>query len=313
MEEYGEEIRSRLPNHRVLVASTPHEEREGIRSASVATGITISEELVAAAENLQLFVVASSGYSYLPLDALADQGIALVNASGIHAPGIAEQVVGNILVFSRRLYQGWRQKQRNEWRHFQADELKGSTITIVGLGSIGKSVAARLSGFDVETIGLRYSPDKGGPTDEVYGFRDDRDFHRALNRTDYLVLSSPLTEETRGIIDSEAFATLPPDAVLINVARGGLVDTQALTHAIQIGDLRGAALDVTDPEPLPGEHPLWDLESVLITPHIGGHTPEHWPRLATILSNNVEKLEQNSDPSEFENIVQLPNKAEQIQ
>jgi phosphoglycerate dehydrogenase-like enzyme len=302
MDDYGDAIRSRLPDWTVDVAGTPREERELVERARVATGISISEELVRAAENLELFVVASSGCGHLPLDTLAEEGVSLANAAGIHAPGIAEQVLGNILVFSRRLHRGWRQKQRCEWRHYQADELTGSTVTVVGMGSIGETIVERLSGFDVSTIGVRYTPEKGGPTDEVIGFEDEA-FHRALSRTDYLVLSSPLTSMTRGIIDSEAIKTLPPDAVLINVARGELVDTDALTHGLQTGNLRGAALDVTDPEPLPADHPLWKLQNVFITPHMGGHTPEHWPRLADILAENARALEAGESREEYRNLV----------
>jgi len=305
---YGEAIRSRLPERSVAVASTPHEERELLESARVATGISISEEQVRIASNLELFVVASSGCGHLPLEALSEAGVAVVNAAGIHAPGIAEQVLGNILVFARELHKGWQQKQRREWRHYQADELTGSTVTVIGLGAIGQTVVERLAGFDVTTIGIRYTPEKGGPTDEVYGF-DDRAVHEALARTDYLVLATRLTDTTRGIIDEEALATLPPDAVLINVARGGLVDTAALTKAVQIGDIGGAALDVTDPEPLPADHPLWLMENVFITPHMGGHTPAHWPRLAEILAENVAQLEANEPYSNYENLVQQPGGA----
>jgi phosphoglycerate dehydrogenase-like enzyme len=303
MSEYGDEIQSRLPDQQVVVASTPAKERTLLKSTRVATGISISEDLLAVADKLELFVVASSGYDHLPLDALTENGVAVVNASGIHAPGIAEQVVGNMLVFSRRLYKGWEQKQRHEWHHYQANELTGKTVTLVGLGSINQTVVKRLSGFDVETIGVRYTPEKGGPADEIIGFEDQDLFHDALARTDYLVLASPITDLTYRIVDGDAIASLPPDAVVINVGRGGLVDTDALTRAVQLGNLHGAALDVADPEPLPPEHPLWRLDTVLITPHMGGHTPYHWPRLAEILARNFKKLNKSVDPEEFENIV----------
>jgi phosphoglycerate dehydrogenase-like enzyme len=302
MQDYGEEIRSRLPNHSVAVASTPQEERECIASARVATGITITEDLIGRAKNLELFVVASSGCNHLPMEVLDDRDVTAVNASGIHAPGIAEQVVGYILVFARRLYEGWHRQQQCEWRHYQASELKDDTVTVVGLGSIGETIVERLAGFEVKTIGVRYTPEKGGPTDEVIGFDYD-DFHEALARTSYLVLASPLTDTTRGLVDAEALATLPPDAAVVNIARGGLVDTDALTRALQIGDIRHAALDVTDPEPLPTTHPLWAMRNVTITPHMGGHTPKHWPRLADILAENVQALDTDEHPKSFENHV----------
>jgi phosphoglycerate dehydrogenase-like enzyme len=177
--------------------------------------------------------------------------------------------------------------------------LQGSTVTVVGLGAIGQAVVERLEGFGVDTIGVRYTPEKGGPTDEVLGFGDD-DLHEALARTDYLVLACPLTETTRGLVGSEEFETLPPDSVLVNVARGPVVETEALVSALRKEHVRGAALDVTDPEPLPEDHPLWNFENCLITPHYSGYTPEYYSRLADIVAENVRRLE---DGVELENRV----------
>ena len=309
VESYGEEIRERLPDHDVAVARTPHEERELIADTRVATGINITEELIERAANLELFVVASSGYEHLPLETLDEHGVTVVNASGIHAPAIADQVLGYLLMFTRKLPRALDQQRGREWRHYQPDEVDGSTVTIVGLGSIGKAIAQRLEGFDVSTVGIRYNPEKGGPTDEVIGF-DDRAFHAALARTDYLVLSTPLTDETRHLISSAELDTLQPDAFLINVCRGGVVDSDALLSHLQKGSIAGAAMDVTDPEPLPSDHPLWFLDNVIITPHVGGHTPKHWDRLADILASNVEILD-GTAAEEFVNQVTYPTETEQ--
>jgi phosphoglycerate dehydrogenase-like enzyme len=261
--------------------------------------------LLERAQNLELFAAASSGIGRLPQEQLRERGVVVTNASGIHAPGIAEQVLGKMLTFARRLHEGWRRQQDNQWRHYQAGELKGSTVTIVGLGSIGQEVATRLQGFDVHSIGVRYTPEKGGPTDEVIGF-DDGAFDDACARTDYLVIACPLTDETRGLVDREALITLPPEAVVVNVARGPIVDTDALVWAIRDGAIGGAALDVTDPEPLPSSHPLWDFDNVLITPHMGGHTPQHWSRLADILAENVRLHESATDATPLRNQVLPP-------
>jgi phosphoglycerate dehydrogenase-like enzyme len=290
MESYAEALRERLPDRTVVHARTPKEERELVADARVVTGITVDESLLARADRLELFACTFAGTDHVPMDALAERGVAVTNAGGIHAPGIAEQAVGNMLVFARRLHEGWRRKQRSEWRHFQSGELTGSTVTVIGLGSIGRAVTQRLQGFDVETIGVRYTPEKGGPTDEVVGFDED-DIHDALSRSRYVVVACPLTEATRGLIGTSEFATMPTDAVLVNTARGPIVETDALVAALRSNKIRGAALDVTDPEPLPADNPLWDLENCLITPHTGGHTPLHWDRLADIVAENVERLE----------------------
>ncbi|MFW6003016.1 MAG: D-2-hydroxyacid dehydrogenase [Halanaeroarchaeum sp.] len=305
MASYAETLRERLPDRTVRLARTPRQEREAIEDARVVTGITLDERLLDRAENLALFACTFAGTDHLPLDALAERDVAVTNAGGIHAPGIAEQAIANMLVFARRLHEGWRRKQRAEWRHFQSGELLGSTVTIVGLGSIGRAVARRLQGFEVETIGIRYTPSKGGPTDEVAGF-DEAAIHESLARSEYVVLACPLNDLTRGLLGPEEFATMRTDAVLVNTARGGIVDTDALVSALRTNAIRGAALDVTDPEPLPADHPLWTLENCLVTPHTGGHTPRHWDRLADIVAENVARLESGE---QLQNLVLAPDSA----
>lgn len=302
MSAYADRLRERLPDSNVRLARTPQEERELVEEARVITGIDIDEQLFDKAENLDLFACTFAGTDHVPVNALTERGVAVTNAGGIHAPGIAEQAIGNMLIFARRLHEGWRRKQNNEWRHFQSYEFTGSTVTIVGLGAIGEALAQRLQGFAVDTIGIRYTPAKDGPTDEVCGFGEE-EFHDALARTDYLAIACPLTKTTRELIDGEALATLPSSAVIVNAARGGIVDTDALVAALQSEAIRGAALDVTNPEPLPQEHPLWTLENCLITPHTGGHTPCHWERLADIVSRNVERL---GTGKTLENLVLSP-------
>ncbi|WP_121744792.1 D-2-hydroxyacid dehydrogenase [Natronorubrum halophilum] len=301
VEQYVAAVRERLPNRTVELARTPAEEREKIEDARFVTGMTLGDDLLEAAENLEVFACAYAGTGHLPLERLEERGVTVTNASGVHGPNIGEHVLGAILRFARRFHVGARHQRRREWRHYQTHELQGSTVTIVGLGAIGRAVCERLEPFGVETIGARYTPEKGGPTDEVIGFEGDA-FDAALAKTDYLVLACPLTETTRGLLDREAFVTLDPDAVLVNIARGPVVDTDALVEALRSNWIRGASLDVTDPEPLPEEHPLWTLENVQITPHNAGYTPEYYERLADIVAENARRFAH--DPAaELENQV----------
>ena len=294
MESYAEALRERLPDRTVALARTPRQERELVAEARVATGIDLDPEQVESASNLELFACTFAGTDHVPTDELAARGVGVTNAGGIHAPGIAEQAIGNMLTFARRLHEGWRRKQNGEWRHFQSNEFTDSTVTVVGLGSIGQAVVQRLQGFEVDTVGVRYTPSKGGPTDEVVGFDEDA-VHDALSRSEYVVVACPLNDLTRGLIGEAEFATMPPEAVLVNTARGGIVDTDALVSALQSNKIRGAALDVTDPEPLPNDHELWDLENCLLTPHTGGHTPKHWDRLADIVAENLDRLDSGEE------------------
>ncbi len=301
IEGYVDAIRERLPDHEVRHARSPREEREFVQDAEVVTGLS-PKGWLDHADRLELFQCLYAGTDHLPLTELAERGVAVTSAAGVHGPNIAEWVIGMMLTFARRLHTGFRRADRREWRHFQAGEFQGSTVTIVGLGNIGTAVAERLDGFGVETIGVRYTPSKGGPTDEVVGFDPD-EFHDALARTDYLVIACPLTETTEGLIDAAAFETLPPSAVLLNIARGPIVETEALVHELQTGGLEGAALDVTDPEPLPEDHVLWTFENVLITPHNSGHTPAYYERVADILAENVDRIAEAGLEAELRNQV----------
>ena len=299
---YADALRERLPETTVHHGRTPAEERDLLGDARVVTGLDLDESLLDVAEELRVFACAYAGTGHLPMDCFAEAGVTVTNAAGVHEPNVSEHVLGAILHFARRFHVGQRRQRRREWRHYRAHELQGSTVTVVGLGAIGRAVLERLDPFGVDTIGVRYTPEKGGPADEVVGF-DPEPFHEALARTDYLVLACPLTDETRGLVDDAAFGTLPPDAVLVNVARGAVVDTDDLVAALRANRLRGAALDVTDPEPLPEEHPLWTFENVQLTPHNAGHTPAYYDRLAEVVAGNVRRIRETGSFDDLENQV----------
>ncbi|PSQ36094.1 hydroxyacid dehydrogenase [Halobacteriales archaeon QS_9_70_65] len=275
---YAAALEERLPDHTVVHARTPAEERDRARTADVVTGRRIDDDLLAAADGAAVFACVFAGYDHLPTAALAEAGITVTNAAGVHAPNAAEHAVGAVLSFARGLHEAAR---ADRWAPQHPGELAGSTVTVVGLGAIGSAVAERLAPFDVTTLGVRRRPEAGGPTDEVFG-ADDLD--AALARTDYLVLCCPLTDE----------------AVLVNVARGAVVDTDALVRALRRGRVGGAALDVTDPEPLPDDHPLWGFDDVVVTPHTAGATPEYYERLADIVADNVRRL---TDERPLRNVV----------
>ncbi len=285
-EEYADTIRDARPDMDVAVARTPAEEREYLAEATVATGYQIDSELVELTETLEVFACTFAGIGHLPLDALEEADVTVTNASGVHGPNVAEQVMGYVLSDIRNLRRAWEQNRRGEWNHFQGGELRGSTATVVGMGPIGTEIISRFNDFGVETIGVRYTPEKGGNADEIVGFEGTLD---AAARSDYLVLACPLTETTEELIDDQVFNALSTDAMLVNIARGPVVETDALVAALRGNDIRSAALDVTDPEPLPGDHPLWKLSNCLITPHNAGYTPEYWSRCTEILNDALKE------------------------
>ena len=303
VDEYAAALRDRLPDHEVVVARTPDEERDAVAGADVVSGEGDSMgRLLGDVEtpDLKLFAGVYAGTGHLDLDAFREANVAVTNASGVHAPNISEYVVGALVSVVRDFRRATRQQDRREWRAYQTRELEGSTVTVVGVGSIGEAILERLEPFGVERLAVRHSPEKGGPADEVVGFDG---LHDALARTDHLVLACPLTDETEGLIDDDALRTLPPSATLVNIARGPVVDTDALVSTLNVNDLGAAFLDVTDPEPLPEDHPLWGFEDVRITPHNAGHTPAYFDRLADVVGENVGRIEETGRAEGLRNQV----------
>jgi phosphoglycerate dehydrogenase-like enzyme len=286
-EEYAELLRERLPDCEVTFARTPAEQREALERAEVATARDFGADQLDDAPNLQLFATLFAGTDHLDLDAFERHGVAVTNSSGVHGPNIAEYVVGWLVGIARQFPTVIEQNQRGVWQSYPVRELHGSRAAVVGLGAIGEAVVDRLDAFGVETVGVRYTPEKGGPADEIYGFEE---IHEAVADADHVVLACPLSDATRGLIDDDVLTTMRTDATLVNVARGPVVDTDALVSALQSNELRGAVLDVTDPEPLPQDSPLWQMDDVVITPHNAGNTPNYFERSADILVRNVEKL-----------------------
>ncbi len=260
-DDYVQALEARLPGREVAYAATPETERDLLPGATV---------------------------------------VAVTNASGVHAPNVSEYALGAVLTFARGFLESRRRQKRREWRSHQVHELAGSTVAVVGMGAIGQSVVDRLDAFDVHTVGVRYTPEKGGPTDEVYGYDD---VSEAVGDAASVVLACPLTDATEHLVDAEVFLTMPPASVLVNVARGGVVDTRALVDALRANSVRGAALDVTDPEPLPEDHPLWGFENVLVTPHNAGHTPEYFERLADIVADAVHAADESGEWEDLPNQV----------
>lgn len=227
-------------------------------------------------------------------------GLPLANATSVHETSTAELAVGLAIAAQRGLPEFVRDGMTGVWNLRTFPSLADRSVLIVGYGGVGKAVDARLSGFEARVTRIartaRTERDLAGAEVEVLGFEELRD---ALTRSEIVILTVPLTDETRGMIDAEALAALPDGALLVNVARGGVVDTDALVAELQSGRLR-AALDVTDPEPLPADHPLWPCENALVTPHAGGDSTAMLPRMAALIRRQIEHLRRGETP---ENIV----------
>lgn len=288
-EDYASLLRNRLPDWEVRYPESRAGEQELLERATVVTGAFLDPEHLDETTNPELFAYAFSGTDHLPLEEYEAHDIAVTSASGVPAPNIAEHVIGSLVAGARDFQRAWRQQEAGVYRSFHTKDIANSTVSVIGLGAIGTAVVKRLEGFDVDTIGVRYTPEKGGPTDSVLGYDE---LEAAIRPADFVVLTCPLTDETEGLIDDTALGLMDPDAVLVNVARGEVVETEALTRRMQRNHLGYAVLDVTDPEPLPADHPLWQLDNVFITPHYAGETPSYLDRLSELVADNATGLEE---------------------
>jgi D-2-hydroxyacid dehydrogenase (NADP+) len=222
---------------------------------------------------LRWFHSFSAGMDPVMSSEIAKLPILITNSSGIHSLTVAESVMGYILAWNRTLPFMLRKQREHVWaKGMTRDPVEafGKTIGIVGAGSIGSEAAKRAKAFGMHTIGLRRHPAPTPHFDEVLSNACLDDL---LSRSDYVVLATPLTPETHHLIGAAQLRKMKPEAFLINVARGAVVDQEALVCALRDGVIAGAALDVTDPEPLPPESPLWDMENVILTPHMSADAP----------------------------------------
>jgi phosphoglycerate dehydrogenase-like enzyme len=211
---------------------------------------------------LQVIQTLSAGVDFLVGRVPAH--VTVCNARGVYDIPLAEWVVGAILAMQRGLVQARDAQARGAWTAFEADELAGQRVVIVGFGSIGAAVADRLGPFGVEVVGVARSPRDG-----ILGMAE---LDAVLPNASIVVDLLPWTGQTTGFFDARRLALLPDGALVVNAGRGRTIDTPALVAELERGRLR-AALDVTDPEPLPDGHPLWSLPNVLVSPHVAGDSP----------------------------------------
>jgi phosphoglycerate dehydrogenase-like enzyme len=243
------------------------------------TGAAVALEQVPAMTSLRVLQLPNAGYD----DALGylRPGLTLCSARGVHDASTAELAVGLAIAGRRGLGDFFRNQTAGRWQHERRSALADSRVAIVGFGSIGRSVARMLGGFDVDVVGFSRSGSDGAETiDRLPG---------RIAEFDIVVLALPLTPESARLFDAQLLGAMKDGALLVNVARGGIVDTDALVAELRSRRLF-AALDVTDPEPLPADHPLWHSPNVVITPHVGGDTTAFEPRARRLVHEQLSRL-----------------------
>jgi len=211
------------------------------------------------------------------------EGVLVTNMHGLHGDSVPEAAIMLMLALARDLPRAMRQRNARKWERYPSQLLKGKTVGIFGVGAIAKSLAPKCKSFGMTVVGISSAPRS------MEGF--DHMVHRdkieaAARELDFLVLLTPYTRETHGIVGAKVLAAMKPSAFLVNLARGGIVDEDALVRALREKRLAGAALDVFATEPLPDDHPLWSMDNVIVTPHLGGfHDQYAQEALPTVVEN----------------------------
>jgi glyoxylate reductase len=259
----------------------PDDLRAGVASAEGLLSLVtdrVDASVLAAAPRLRAIANMAVGTDNIDLGAAAARGIPVGNTPDVLTDATADLAFALLLALARRIVPGAATVREGEWRTWEpagdlGADLAGATLGIVGWGRIGQAVARRAEGFGMEVV--HSSRSSGVPLDEL------------LASADFVSLHTPLTPETRGLIDAAALKRMKPTALLINTARGGVVDQGALRAALIAGEIAGAALDVTEPEPLPADDPLLDAPNLLVVPHVGSATVRTRGKMAAMAVDNL--------------------------
>lgn len=219
--------------------------------------------------------------------------VAIANARGIHLPEMRDHALALMLAFERELPRFFQQQAARAWRPFPASTVAGKTVAILGLGEVGRSLAAACAALGMRVVGCRANPSPVPHVEEVFG---PNDLQTMLGMADHLVVTVPLTRRTRGLLDAEKLGWLKSSAALIQLSRGGVLDAGALEAALRAGRLRGAALDVFDDEPLPPSSSLWSTPNLVVTPHVGGLVPDYCARVVRLFLENLDLVERGLPP-----------------
>ena len=268
------------------------------RDADAIISSDLSLSLVQECSRLKLIQTLSAGYDRLPLEEILEMGIPVANNGGANAISVSEQTLALMIGISRNLMAQWDSTTRQRaWRSnlYQTDlsEVTDKTVGIIGLGRIGRQVAKRLTGFDTRTIFYDIEDIPEDVQREVKA--EPVAFDELLETSDIVSMHVPLTRRTRGMMSDREFGMMKPTAFFINLCRGPVVDEAALYRALTEGQIAGAGLDVLEVEPTPAENPLFDLDNVIITPHMAGQSQETALRAAHFAYGNILRVLNGSE------------------
>ncbi len=267
---------------------------EEIADADLAIAWSLRGDQIAAAKKLRWIHSTAAAVHGLMSPELQASDIVVTNARAVHGPVVAEHAMSLVFAMAKRLPEAAKYQAQRHWAQQEIcetvprpRELKDATMVIVGFGSIGTALATLARALDMRVVAVRdHLQKRSDLAHAMYGFED---LNRALSEGDFVVLATPVTEKTRHLMNAERLASLKPDAYLINVGRGVLIDEEALLHALRAKRFAGAALDVTNEEPLPPGSPLWTMDNVFITPHTAGFAEKMWERHYVNYTENLRR------------------------
>ncbi|MGY8825207.1 MAG: D-2-hydroxyacid dehydrogenase [Candidatus Latescibacterota bacterium] len=287
------------------VVAPSHEDAIRMAADIDATLNICSESFIEAAPKLRWVQMLSTGVNGIPFDLLRERGIAVTNA-GAYGPNMADHTMAFMLMLSRQIPQILRRQTKERWLKKDKSipdpgELDGQTLLIIGLGGIGLETAKRAAAFGMHIVATRQHVDRPLP-DYVDELHPIEALDELLPRADWVNVSVPYTVNTVNLIGDREFGLMRQGVHILCLARGGIINTDALMRALDSGKVAGAGLDVTDPEPLPDDHPLWDYANVIITPHASGQSEAAHRRLGEIVVDNAQRFLQHL---ELRNVVDL--------
>ncbi len=268
---------------------------EEITDADIFIGWALQPEQFVAAKKLKWVHSPATAVHQLMYPELIQSSVVLTNASGVHGPVVAEHAIAVMLALAKRLPQAMQYQAKRTWaqellwnEHPRPREVAGATVVVVGMGGIGREFSVRAKTLGMKVLAVRENPGKGTDgADVVYSsLRIDE----VLPQADYVLLCTPVTPSTVGIINRARLGKMKPDAYLMNVGRGPLVDEAALLDALRNQRIAGAALDVFEEEPLPPDSPFWLLDNLLITPHTAAVTERLWDRHYQLIVENLKRF-----------------------
>lgn len=248
-------------------------------------------EVLTALESVEIGLVQSQSIGYDGVADVLPAGCVFANAAGVHETSTAELALGMMIASQRGMDDFVRNQATGTWDNSQRPSLADRRVLLVGYGGVGKAIEARLLPFETQVTRMA-SREREDSSGKIFGIDS---LYEQLPLHDIAVVSVPLSEQTRQLVDAKFLAAMPDGALLVNVARGAVADTDALLAETSTGRLR-AAVDVTDPEPLPADHPLWTTPGVLITPHVGGASSAMFPRMVRLVQQQIGLMLEGKEP-----------------